>query len=156
MEADNFATRSDLATTVCSMPEGDVRPGYYCRSDASCISGICEPSVPSYCSLPCGSSKECAEHFAMATYCRTKSHGGIFRSVDFISVCVEPPLGQGDGGQGAECDTSAECADAACVRVAGSQSGFCASACCTNAQCIEGTACRALAFGDHYEMRCVP
>jgi hypothetical protein len=118
------------------------------------------------CSAVCRTSDDCSTVAAGAasngsahSYCRYLQATAGRTMGDYVSVCVLDRGETGNGGLGAPCANTSDCADGACVGAGAASMGSCAPTCCTDAQCpdIDGSAtfCRPIAFGDHYEMRCV-
>ena len=167
------APRNNLITTVCALPlPGATAAGSDCLVNTDCASNACvfDPADPfnDVCSAICRTSGDCTAVAAGAeadtgvsvtSYCRyLQATAGSTRG-DYVSVCVMDRGDTGSGGVGAPCSNTSDCADGACVGAGAASRGSCAPTCCTDAQCpdVDGSAtfCRPIAFGDHYEMRCV-
>lgn len=162
--------RDDLVTTACrKVRPSDSLTGEPCNTSRQCASQACV-AVPVLdlffefrCSPVCGTTRDCAEADPFAdsgarAYCRYLTLDG---SNDYVTICVSERGETGPGDFGDACRSGQDCKDGACVGVAGSRVGYCAPTCCHDSQCQElaqstGEAhCRPVAFGDHYEMRCV-
>ena len=116
-----------------------------------------------FCTSMCRSSLDClgleeALDFAQGyrVYCRFVRIENDMDD-DYVPACVASFRNEtGSAPPGSDCSNNSDCQDGACL-LAGDQ-GFCAPTCCSDAQCggLPNTRCRPIAFGDHYEMRCVP
>jgi hypothetical protein len=91
------------------------------------------------------------------SYCRFVERGD---EGDYLPVCVVDRGETGEGAFGAPCSSASDCQEGACVGAAGERPGLCAVACCRDSDCSPlatgETRCRPVAFGEHYEMRCLP
>jgi hypothetical protein len=171
----NIETRTNVTAAVCRMPTGDeVRVGDSCGFDESvCRAQACVAVSFGFfstfvCSSTCGSSDDCgplseAVGSVGRTYCRFVGTGTLSSGdEDFVPICVVARSGSetGSGGAGAPCRSGSECLDGACVGVGSGGQGICAPTCCNDSQCPSAndrpTRCRPVAFGQHYETRCVP
>jgi hypothetical protein len=165
------APRNDLITTVCATPPpGAAGPGADCLASTDCSSNACvfDPFDAFFdvCSAICRTSDDCAAVAAGSSsspaahsYCRYLQATAGRTTGDYVTVCVMDRGETGKGGLGAPCANTSDCADGACVGAGAASMGTCAPTCCTDVQCpdVDGLAtfCRPIAFGDHYEMRCV-
>jgi hypothetical protein len=164
--------RDDLTSPACARPGfGLLGAGRGCAGDDNCATQACVPGpsfIPaSVCTLPCGSSRDCQDlqenadgilSISPRSYCRFVPRG---RSPDYLPLCVFARISEtGDGAFGAPCANSNACLEAACVGAAGEKPGICSVTCCRDSDCPslkgEPTTCRPVAFGQHFEMRCMP
>jgi len=147
-----------LVSGYCSGPDGSE-----CATDADCPAGLCiaNPGAQrGVCSRPCGSGDPCpADSFCINTIqgsvcmatCENK--GEPCGPPGFGMVCaygtlVYPPAPAGKyacvpflGGEaGTACQKAGDCASGICYGEAAG-SGYCATACATNADCPFGTLC---------------
>ncbi len=163
-------TRTNLTATACrdrSLGESEV--GELCVSTpAECPSQVCAAVGSRYaCTSTCGSSEDCADLRVVwgslgRTYCRVVGTGSVGSAADdYVSLCVvaRSSAETGPGLPGASCRSGGDCLDGACVGASAGSAGVCAPTCCNDAQCglIRGAPsfCRPIAFGDHFETRCV-
>jgi hypothetical protein len=165
--------RNDLISTVCSTPVGTAFPaGANCLQHPDCASNACvfNPFDPFYdvCSAICRTTEDCAAVEAEAradgpsnahSYCRFLEATAGLTDGDYVTACVIDRGEAGTGAFGARCSSGLDCLDGACVGAGSTSTGYCSPTCCSDSQCpaLDGTAtfCRPIAFGDHYEMRCV-
>jgi hypothetical protein len=164
--------RTDLITSVCSAPPpGALALGEECQDRTLCPSGECisasfDARLP-VCTMTCGTSEDCAPlQQALGTsarvYCAFGTPLSDDSDSDVAAACIvaRTSTQTGSGRPGASCRSGSECLDGACVGAAGYTSGFCAPTCCNDSQCsqVNGqrTYCRPVAFGGHYETRCIP
>ncbi len=162
--------RIDFATPACATPFfASTEFGKGCTTDLNCASNVCVPGAglypPRVCSSPCGTSEDCeelehAEGFLALNprgYCRYVPRG---LSQDYMPVCVLNRGEAGGGRFGQACANGNDCLDGACVGAAGERPGMCANTCCRDRDCPRlssgPTLCRPVAFGEHFEMRCMP
>jgi len=170
LSAPSDPERRDLVASSCSGLSLGFDLGNACSADQVCASKACVPSPglfpPNVCSQPCGTSKDCKELEMAAdglfasppySYCRFVTKGP---SQDYLPICVLPQNSTGSGGFGAACANGTNCLEGACVGAAGERPGMCSIACCRDSDCpgLNGapTKCRPVAFGEHFEMRCMP
>jgi hypothetical protein len=162
--------RHDLLAPACEAPNFGAsdfaRP---CATDDACASNACVPGTGffpiSLCSHPCGTSEDCKKLAEAGTilaanprsYCRFVQRQP---STDYLPLCVLDRGETGSGSFGEACANGSACAEGACVGAAGDKPGTCSVACCRNSDCPRlpsgPTLCRAVAFGEHFEMRCMP
>jgi hypothetical protein len=173
IESSVTESRNDLVTTVCRTPgANEGRVGDSCTRSTDCGSRACVFGALGLffstvvCSTPCRTSTDCepvasaASSFERATsYCRFLS-AQTSDDQDFVPICVVDRGETGTGGLGARCTSGGSCRDGACVGASQSEQGFCSPTCCNDSQCGRigelSTRCRPVAFGDHFETRCVP
>ncbi len=161
--------RNDLTAPSCRAGNIGLELGANCGGDGLCASGACVsgPGLFSLnvCSQTCGTSADCdalelaADGFYTSrpvSYCRFVTRGP---GNDYLPICVFPQ-NSGSGGFGSPCANGAACQEGACVGAAGERPGMCSVACCRDSDCppLESgpTRCRPVAFGEHFEMRCMP
>jgi hypothetical protein len=161
--------RDDLVAPACRIPPPNAAPvGNFCNAHEGCASGTCVPGsgwllALRVCSRVCSTSQDCLEltnnnpAIDGRSYCRFVEREN---SGDFLPVCILDRGETGRGGYGATCSSNGDCLDGACVGAVGERRGICSTACCRDSDCPAlpgGLAhCRPVAFGEHYEMRCVP
>jgi hypothetical protein len=162
--------RDDLLSPACQTPSfGALDVGRACTKDNACASGACVSGagfIPiDLCSHPCGTSEDCKELETSGvvlsanprSYCRFVQR---LPNTDYVPLCVLDRGETGPGSFGEACANGSACAEGACVGAAGDKPGTCSIACCRNSDCPRlssgPTVCRAVAFGTHFEMRCVP
>jgi hypothetical protein len=160
--------RNDLVAPSCKADSGQDL-GSACATDSMCASGACVSGAGLFslnvCSRTCGTSDDCDRLEQEANGIFQARPTSICRFVtkgpgqDYLPICVFPQT-SGSGGFGAPCANGTACQEGACVGAAGERPGMCSVACCRDSDCPglngEPTLCRPVAFGEHFEMRCMP
>jgi hypothetical protein len=166
LSSPSLPERDELTTPACRTPAPEtLELGRVCGSDEVCRYGACVPGAGllftfSVCSQPCATTSECrlfeSSNISRArAYCRF-----VTREADSVPLCVLDRGETGPGVFGTPCANGNECQDATCVGAVGDRPGFCSITCCADRHCPQlvggPTKCRPVAFGERYEMRCVP
>ncbi len=95
------------------------------------------------CSGPCRTSADCAS-VGVDYFC---GWGQLGNSNTWVTACL-PKRHSGSGATGDPCSSNEECADAACI------DDRCGAACCWDT-CPEGSTCRPVIAGSHFQSHCV-
>jgi hypothetical protein len=161
--------RDNLTAPSCRAGNIGFELGSTCSGDGLCASGACVSGSGLFslnvCSQTCATSADCDRLELEAdgiyasrpvSYCRFVTRGP---GNDYVPLCVFPQ-NPGPGGFGSPCANGAACQEGACVGAAGERLGVCSVTCCRDSDCPPlnsgATRCRPVAFGEHFEMRCLP
>jgi hypothetical protein len=137
----------DPAKLVCAAG-GDGSPGSYCEGDDECESLFCAGGFLGigYCTGGCCASSDCGFGF-VCTYPAIDAPGE-----PRLRLCVEAAdfgVWHGDGPAGSDCSDPGDCRSYRC------DGGFCVDACCSDADCPDGTSCRLSPVRDGGELLCL-
>ncbi len=155
-------TRRNLTTGACrTVISGERVTGEACGS-VPCQTNACVlvDYYSAVCSQACRTSADCSAlaELNRSVYCRFLTTSNMSGG-DYVPICVGAGNEIGAGSVGAKCSSGSNCKDGACVGATSTTTGFCAPTCCNDSQCGSlgetRTYCRPVAFGDHYETRCV-
>ncbi len=135
----------DLNTCLPTAPGG--RPGSLCIYDSDCEYGLCHVvgsgiGIRFVCGGACGTSSDCGHS---ELYCGFLSG----TAVDAAVPGCRPKTHSGSAAGGANCTSSTECNDFACIE------GRCLDSCCVDTDCSSGGTCRPYPVGGgSFRMRC--